>query len=94
MHYHTDGFSLDEFNTKSGYDDPPSPHRIVARFWLLPALTDALYSSRPTLMPRCEQIACRRSVRPSPSRRGGGDGGMGGWRDQRLIADSRDDILW
>ena len=26
MHYHTDGFSLDEFNTKSGYDDPPFPN--------------------------------------------------------------------
>ena len=25
MHYHTDGFSLDEFNTKSGYDESPSP---------------------------------------------------------------------
>jgi hypothetical protein len=60
MHYHTDGFSLDEFNTKSGYDDPPAPDRFRFRCRLSEVALLGNVSDRVNLPTMCVPAACTR----------------------------------
>jgi len=86
MHYHTDGFSPGWVQHQKRLWRSSHPHLVAHPSWLLAAsvLPDALYSSRPTLMPRCEQIACRRAVPPAPMERKGSDGTQR-WKPPRVM---------